>query len=160
MDVSKNFVQAIPCISTHKHTHTCICFQKNESIFNPKEPMRANNMWDVWNILVRTFLNEFRFFWVFLYLLPIFQSILGTHEFFGSQKALKDAVAYIGFCTALKNVTNFQFLAREFKMCPKGPTMLLEISISHGSTRNYKIQLGVAPNHGSWGKEDYFILCE
>jgi hypothetical protein len=27
--------------------------------------MRANYMWDVWNMLVRTFLNEFRFFWVF-----------------------------------------------------------------------------------------------
>jgi hypothetical protein len=57
------------------------------------------------------FLEQVQIFLGFLYLLPIFQSLLGTHEFFGSQKALKDAVAYIGFCTALKKVANFQLLA-------------------------------------------------
>jgi hypothetical protein len=103
------------CRLFHISTHTCICFQKNESIFNPK------NQWEQITCgMCEIFWWELSwtspdFFGFFLYLLPIFQSILGTHEFLGSQKALKDAVASIGFCTASKNVANFQFLAWEFK---------------------------------------------
>jgi hypothetical protein len=142
--------------------------------------MRANNMWDVWNILVRTFLNESRFFLGFVFsvlLLPIFQSILGTHEFFGSQKASRCSrlhwllhgiekrgqfsIPCLRFFFQFR-VSNFlqvfSFFRPRFEMCPKRPTMLSNISIPHGSTRNYEFNLELPPTIDLWVKK-IILFC-
>jgi len=113
----KNFVQATSHFHTHKHTHThtCICFQKNESIFNPK------NLWEQITCgMCEIFWWELSwtspdFFWVlfFLYFCYRYSSQSWAHMSSSEVKKLQDAVTYIGFCTALKNVANFQFLASD-----------------------------------------------
>ncbi len=157
MDVSKNFVQAIPCISTH----TCICFQKNELIFNPK------NQWEQ----ITCEMCEI-FWWELSWTSPDFFefSVLSTdipvtpgHTWvLRKSKSFKSCSRLHWLLQGIEKRGQliFSSLPENSKCVRRGQPCFWRYQYHMVLQGTTKFNLELPPNHGSIGKEDYFVLSE